>query len=392
VKLLIYSHYFAPSVGGVETVVFALACGLTEQRGLDGSPNFEVTVVTETPAGHFQDGALPFRIERQPRFSQLRALILEADVIHVAGPALRPILYGLLLRKPLVVEHHGFQTICPTGQLFQEPESLPCPGHFMAGRHINCLRCSLDRDRLLSLRLWLLTFLRRFLCRHIAVNIMPTHWLSSQLALPRSETIHHGLQGTPPLARVFIAKHTPVLVFVGRLVTTKGVNTIIEACQILRRENRDFELRLIGEGPERSSLETLVRERGLSSLVHFLGSVAQSEMPKILGRADLVIIPSLGGEVFGMVVAENMMRGIPIIASDLGAFLEVLGDSGLTFRTGDATDLARQIARLMDDSSLQNRLQAASHTRVFELFTLDRMINGHAEIYRRIMSKSVREK
>jgi len=112
-------------------------------------------------------------------------------------------------------------------------------------------------------------------------------------------------------------------------------------------------------------------------------------MPEILAKADFVVIPSLGGEVFGMVVAENMLRGIPVLASDLGAFVEVLGDTGLTFKTGDSTDLAHQIARLLDDPSLSIRMGEAAHRRVHKSFTLDRMIEEHAEIYRRLASDRV---
>ena len=66
-KLLIYSHFFPPSIGGVETVVSALASGLSEQRTISGSADFAVTVVTQTPAGDYEDGLLLFRIIRQPR-------------------------------------------------------------------------------------------------------------------------------------------------------------------------------------------------------------------------------------------------------------------------------------------------------------------------------------
>lgn len=388
-KLLIYSHYFPPSIGGVETIVLALASGLAGQRAADGSSNFDVTLVTQTAAGSFQDGLLPFRIIRQPGAFRLRRLIQEADVVHVAGPAFAPILDGLFARKPVVVEHHGFQAICPTGQLLQEPQNLPCPGHFMAGRHGSCLRCSPHPNRFASLRLWLLTFLRRFLCRHIAVNIMPTAWLVSQLQLPRSETVHHGLPTSPSLVRPPMGHATPLLVFVGRLVTTKGVHLLIEASQILRRQRRSFELLIIGDGPERMSLEALVREWQLTSQVQFLGRIPQPQMPEILSRADFVVVPSLGGEVFGMVVAENMLRGVPVLASDLGAFVEVLGDTGLTFKTGDSTDLAHQIVQLLDNPSLPIRMGEAAHRRVLESFTLDRMIEGHAEIYRRLASDKV---
>src|SRR5437660_3607504 len=194
VKLLFYSHYFAPSIGGVETIVLSLARGLAEVRTPDGLPEFSLTLVTETPAGDFDDCLLPFRVLRQPGLVQLLQTIRSSDIIHLAGPALPALLLGLLTGKHVVIEHHGFQTICPTGQLLIEPSSVPCPGHFMAGRHLECLRCRSNNNWLNSWKLWLLTFLRRFLCSRVATNIMPTEWLSGLVHLPNAVSITHGIE------------------------------------------------------------------------------------------------------------------------------------------------------------------------------------------------------
>jgi hypothetical protein len=59
-KLLLYSHSFAPNVGGVETIVMSLARGLADTRTMNNQPQFDITVVTETPAGNFDDRSLPF--------------------------------------------------------------------------------------------------------------------------------------------------------------------------------------------------------------------------------------------------------------------------------------------------------------------------------------------
>jgi glycosyltransferase involved in cell wall biosynthesis len=134
-RLLIYSHFFAPSVGGVETLALSLARGLAGLSTPNGEPEFEITLATHTPADNFEDESLPFRVVRQPNFIHLWDLIRASDVVHVAGPALAPMILGLLARRPVVVEHHGFQTICPNGQLLIEPAGRPCPGHFMAGRY-----------------------------------------------------------------------------------------------------------------------------------------------------------------------------------------------------------------------------------------------------------------
>jgi glycogen synthase len=382
VKLLIYSHFFSPSVGGVETVVLALAHGLAGERRPDGTSKFEITLVTQTPAGEFHDADLSFRVVRQPTMLQLRQLVQNSDVVHVAGAAISPIVMGLLAAKPVVVEHHGFQTICPTGQLFQEPQNVPCPGHFAAGHHAICLRCSPKPQRITSIRLWLLTFLRRFLCQRVAVNITPTTWLATQLQLPRAETVPHGL---PVVSFIQPQAHaTPIIIFMGRIVTTKGLGVLLEAARILIQQNRVFELRIIGDGPERAPLEELAHKLELNPHVQFIGRIPHAKVPEILAQTDLVVVPSLGGEVFGMVVAENMMRGLTVVASNLGAFEEVLGNTGVTFPTGDPAELAAQLGRLLDDPARSRKLGATARQRVLELFTLDRMIIGHAEIYRQI--------
>ena len=134
-KLLLYSHFFAPSVGGVETIVLSLARGLAELRTKDSQPQFALTVVTETPAANFDDRSLPFRVTRQPRLRELWRIIRASDVIHIAGPSLAPLFLAKLARKPVVVEHHGYQAICPNGVLLQLPAATICRGHFHAGHY-----------------------------------------------------------------------------------------------------------------------------------------------------------------------------------------------------------------------------------------------------------------
>ena len=382
-KLLVYSHFFAPSVGGVETIVLSLARGLAGLRKPGGDPEFEVSLATQTPADKFDDGPLPFRVVRRPTLIQLWDLIREADVTHVAGPSLAPLLLTFLGRKPVVVEHHGFQSICPNGQLLIEPAGVPCPGHFMAGRHGECMRCNAGQGWLASRKLWLLTFVRRFLCQRVCINITPTVWLGKLLQLPRVVAIPHGLEfnAAAPMHPAPSA-HPPVIAFQGRLVTTKGVGILFEAARLLLAQNRSFELLVIGDGPERTLLERLSNEASLAGHVRFAGRLPGAQLDAALAEASVVVVPSLGGEVFGLVVAENMLRGLPVITSDLGAFVEVLGDGGLTFRTGDAVELARELARILDDPALASRLAQRGRERVIEFCDFQRMVQAHARVYR----------
>jgi glycogen synthase len=386
-KLLIYSHFFAPSVGGVETLVLSLARGLAGLRGASGDPEFELTLATQTLADNFDDLSLPFKVVRQPNLIHLWDLIRASDVVHVAGPALSPIFLGLLARKPVVVEHHGFQTICPNGQLLIEPAGTPCPGHFMAGRHGECLRCNSGQGWFASRKLWLLTFVRRFLCRRVSSNITPTAWLGGLVQLPRIVPVPHGLEFVAaPVAYPASASHPPVIVFQGRLVTTKGVGILLEAARSLLAQNRAFELLIIGDGPERASLERLSQGAPLAGHVRFAGRLLGAELDAALAHAFVVVVPSLGGEVFGLVVAENMSRGLPVITSDLGAFVEVLGEGGLTFRTGDAAALAQELARILDDPALATRLAQIARQRALDFCDFHRMLEAHARVYKEVCS------
>ena len=82
-----------------------------------------------------------------------------------------------------------------------------------------------------------------------------------------------------------------------------------------------------------------------------------------------------------------MLRGLTVVTSDLGAFKEVLENTGVTFQAGNAADLAAQSGKLLDDPANSRQFGAAARQRVLEFFTLGRMIRGHAEIYRRIVSE-----
>jgi phosphatidylinositol alpha-mannosyltransferase len=141
---------------------------------------------------------------------------------------------------------------------------------------------------------------------------------------------------------------------------------------------------VIGDGPERIAIEELAKQLQLSSCVRFVGRIAVADLDFAFAKASIIVVPSLGGEVFGLVLAENMSRGLPVIASNIGCFAEVLGDAGLTFRVGDAKDLARQIARLLDDPALMSALGSRARRRIFESYPLSRMIEAHAQLYRRL--------
>lgn len=384
-RILIHSHAFAPKVGGLETVVMSLAMGLASMGKTDDFERADVTVVTTTPRGDFEDESLPFRLVRQPSVSQLLRSIWAADVIHLAGPCFLPMLIGLLLRKPVVVEHHGFQAICPNGQLFHEPTQTPCPGHFMAKRYGECVRCNANIGLFRSLMLWFITFPRRWQCKLATSNITPTKWLAELLQLPRSTTVYHGLSGNRNKVSQFSSQPW-TFAFVGRLVSTKGVQTLLQAAQQLRVEGFHYRLKVIGDGPDREALQQQVVTLGLGDFVQFLGYVSPECLEKHLAEVATVVMPSLAGEVFGMVAAENMSRGKLVIGSDLGAIREVIGDTGLWFAPGDVAGLTQSMKMVLKDPLLPVGLGRKAQQRAFEQFDEKQMLLLHLGIYRKVLT------
>jgi len=383
-KLLIYARDWAPSIGGVQTIVKTLADGLADWSSKHSEEAIQVTLLTQTPAGSMNDSQLPYRVVRKPGLTDFIREIRRADVVHLAGPTLLPLVIGYLLRKPTVIEHHGFQAICPNGQLVYEPTQTLCPGHFMARRYGECVRCNFKLGRLTSVKMLMLTFPRRWFSQRVAANIVPTSWLGSLLQLNRLKTIFHGLPPREPSPERCVRSTVPIFAFLGRLVSTKGVRVLIEAAGLLKAKHREFQVRIIGDGPERPELETLVRDLGIRSYVQFLGYVPEERLEESLEDATAVVMPSLGGEVFGLVAAENMQRGRLVIASDIGALSEVLGDAGRTFATGDAEDLARCMEGIIEDPSLSEKIGQDAVGRIAQSFAANQMVSKHLRVYEEI--------
>src|SRR5690242_9938178 len=234
-NLLIYSHFFAPSIGGIENIIQSLADGLSKRRWADGEMQFEVTLATRTPAGAFKDAALAFQVIRQPTLLTLWRQIRRSDVIHVAGPALLPLFLAWLAGKPAVIEHHGYQAICLNGLLLYRPFGTVCPGHFQAGHYRECLECERrESGRLRSTLRFLLMFPRSWLSRKAATNIAITNHVLERHSLPRSSVIYYGIEN--PLRRDFrptSVGHSGKICFayLGRLVAEKGITVLLEAAR-----------------------------------------------------------------------------------------------------------------------------------------------------------------
>jgi phosphatidyl-myo-inositol alpha-mannosyltransferase len=150
--------------------------------------------------------------------------------------------------------------------------------------------------------------------------------------------------------------------FLGRLdEPRKGLAVLLKAFETLGRDRPG--LRLLLAGPAGDAQEVLYRvPAGLRDRVVLLGQVSEDDKVRVLHSVDVFCSPNTGGESFGIVTAEAMAAGVPIVASDIEAFRQVLrgGEAGELFATGDPADLARVAARLLDDPPRRAGLSAAA--------------------------------
>lgn len=151
----------------------------------------------------------------------------------------------------------------------------------------------------------------------------------------------------------------PRILYAGNLVASKGVDVLVESVARLRERGLDCELRILGEGPERGSLEELALRRGIAGAVSFSPFVPQGEMPAEYGRSTVTVLPTRGNaEGLGLTLVEALLSGSAVVGTPAGGIPEVVvdGRTGLIARDGDATDLAQKIGRLLSDSELRERL------------------------------------
>ena len=187
------------------------------------------------------------------------------------------------------------------------------------------------------------------------------------------------------------------LLYAGRVWPEKGVDTVIKALEklVIARNLQNIKLSVVGSGsPEYEQfLRHLVDQAGLNDYVSFSTYVPAEEMPQLLQKFDVLLVPSIWQEPFSRMVLEGMISGLVVIATTTGGTTEILfdGENGLLFAPGDAEDLAQKIVCLADDPELRQRLAIAGQQTVVERFTMTKMIDEIEGYLKEVAQASAQE-
>jgi glycosyltransferase involved in cell wall biosynthesis len=176
----------------------------------------------------------------------------------------------------------------------------------------------------------------------------------------------------------------PTLLFVGRLVYYKGLETLIHAMRDVQAK-----LWIIGNGPLETEIKKLVLKLNLEKKVRFLGTVKQRDLVYRYHACDMLVLPSVANsEMFGMVQLEAMACCKPVIATNLPTGVSWVNQDGITgilVPPKDGSALALAIQRLIQNPSLCKEMGEAGRRRVEELFTIEKMTEGILEVYKEIV-------
>ncbi len=179
-----------------------------------------------------------------------------------------------------------------------------------------------------------------------------------------------------------------VIGYVGRLVPEKGLDLLIRA---LAQLEGVWRLEVIGQGPERESLERLARSLNLADRIGFTEHAPSTRMPAFYRELDALVVPSKTlpnwKEQFGRVIVEAMGCGVPVIGSDSGAIPDVMGDRGLLFPEGDIAALADRLRAVMSDPVLREQLAVRGREYALERFTHAQVASQTVAVYRAMLEK-----
>lgn len=291
-------------------------------------------------------------------------------------------------RVPTIGTLHDIRPFCPLMTRRLTRDGGPCGRRCGAGCITSGCACPRDTiDTLKMTRRWLADRRSRAAWASLDSVVVPSGYmrdlaLMHGFAASHLRVIPHGTAAAlyPPTGTDVL--RPPTILYVGSLVEYKGVDLLVQA--LLRLADRPWQAVLAGDGPMRGLLETALARSGLGTRVRLLGHVAdRNALSELFAQASLLVLPSIIPESFALVGIEALAAGTPVVSFGLGGQREWLRDeeNGLIARDRDVSDLAAQIARLLDNPGLARRLGQAGQALVRERFLARQQLDALLSVY-----------
>lgn len=384
-RLLIFSPYYVPHVGGVESFVSELNQHLLRRPEIE-----RITILAPAlPAG------APERESDGPSLQIIRYPAYE-PVPNFPVPCFWSVGFWRLLRQAGLRRHDLF--ICHTRFFISSLLALACARavsrpllHVEHGSdHVQ-----MDSPRLATVARLYDRLLGRLVLRGadsvLAVSAASAAFVR-RLAQREAKIVHRGMsrstmsgiEGDPQIRRQ--GGNRIRIGYVGRLIDGKGTADLLRAFATL--PGGGSVLFLIGEGPEREALELLAQRLRISDSVIFLGMLPPRRALQAMAALDVIVNPSYS-EGLPTTVLEAAFLGRAVVATDVGGTSEIIEDetSGLLFSPRDVSALAAALTRLLESPELRQRLGGTARELVQERFEWESTAERLAEIFLSLLPK-----
>jgi glycogen(starch) synthase len=314
-KIVLATHAFYPSIGGLETVARILAKEFC-RRG------HEVRIIAQTPA----PGRTPAEDEaefgcpvfRRPGVLQMLLLVKWCDIYFQNNISLRSLWPVVLMRRRWVVSHQTWLTRVDGEVGWQ------------------------DRLKKFAIRFGSPIAISRAVAEPLPVK-------ATLIGNPYQDQLFRKL---PDVVR------DRDIVFLARLVSDKGGDVTLGVMAELKKNGLTPSLTIVGDGPERQALERMTAKFGLEDQVTFTGIQTGETLVRTLNRHRIMVVPSRLAEPFGVVALEGIACGCALVGSERGGLADAIGPCGLTFPNGDVAAMAAAVRRLLEDYELCRSLRA----------------------------------
>ena len=389
IRVLMVNDYGRPN-GGAELQMLALRDGL-RRRGhsvrlftsdAELTPGFDL-LADRSCRGRADIVQVLTQTANLSAFRQLRRELAEhpPDLVHIRMFLwqLSPLILPLLANVPVLFQAAVYKAICPNG-LKLLPDGRSC--EVRAGLVCRSSGCVAPKT-------WASTMVQLAMVRRWRGAIDVSAALSRRMAdlfqrdgWGEMTVLPNGVDEAPMRPPL---EGPPLAAYAGRLSREKGIETLLAAFARVRQRLPGAELAIAGAGP----LEAVLRARGTGGGVRFLGHLPRPEMEAAFGRAWVQAVPSLWHEPFGNVSTEAMMRGTPVIASDVGGQSDIVRDgrTGYLVPPGDVEALADRLWRVLSNRDHAEELGSEGRRVALAEFSreaaLDRLEEAYGETLRR---------
>lgn len=365
--------YYAPDVGGIETVAKYLVEGLTDFHHVvvcfstDGQSHSDVingiTVHRFAPAFKIfsQDVVFSYYWKLKKVMRDYQPDIIN---IHCPNPFVYPIVFALA-PKHCKITLHWHADILSKGLAYY----LIKPFEAYALRHADLVIATSPNYVHPTSPIY--TFKDK-------IEILPNGVITANFDIQEGDK-----ERIEQIKKQYANK--PLVLFVGRHVPYKGIDILIAAEQYI---HSDCEIIILGQGAQTTQLKHLVQ----SEHIHFVGKVSNDDLRCYLHAADIFALPSLNkAEAFGLALAEAMYCGCASVTFHIEGsgvnWVSTDGETGVEVTLRDVRAYANAIDHLLSDKNLLNTYQQNSHKRVSDLFTVRESVNKANHIFKHLSEK-----